>query len=114
MHITSRERQVLQLLADGLQQDAVGDRLGVSYQTIKNHLQNARVRLRAETTSQLIAIACFNNLINRDEALHPDIWVSSVKSKVKKEEAEWQCVKLKIRATLRLIGELLRVEGQDT
>ncbi len=36
--LTPRQEQILQMLADGLSQKEIGYRLGIAYQTVKNHI----------------------------------------------------------------------------
>ena len=43
--LTPRELEVLQLLAEGLTNQAVGDRLGLSARTVKTHVQNLLTKL---------------------------------------------------------------------
>jgi DNA-binding NarL/FixJ family response regulator len=55
--LTSREKQILQLLADGnsLKEIAVAQRLAT--QTVKFYAQNIREKLNATTTVQAVVIA---------------------------------------------------------
>lgn len=58
--LTSREREVAQLVAFGFTNQEIGDRLKISLQTVKNHLQSIfrklsvgnRVELALRTTSR--------------------------------------------------------------
>jgi DNA-binding NarL/FixJ family response regulator len=43
--LTPRELEVLQLLAEGMTNAAIGDRLGVSARTVKTHVQNLLAKL---------------------------------------------------------------------
>ena len=61
--LTPRERDVLKLLADGLANGEIGERLGVSPQTVRTHLQRAMARLGASTRTQAVAIALRRALI---------------------------------------------------
>lgn len=45
-YLTTRERQVLQLAAEGLTARAIGRRLGVGGRTVETHLRHAYAKLR--------------------------------------------------------------------
>lgn len=60
--LTSREREVFQLLAEGLTAPQIADRLVLSPATVRTHVQNGIERLGAKTRIQAISIA-----LERDE-----------------------------------------------
>lgn len=62
--LTSRERDVLELLARGLRQEQVAARLGIGVETVRSHVRNASDRLGAATATQAVAIAIRNGLID--------------------------------------------------
>jgi DNA-binding NarL/FixJ family response regulator len=47
--LSTRERDVMRLVADGLTNHEVGRRLGLTEKTVKNHLQNIYTRLGVQT-----------------------------------------------------------------
>jgi len=55
--LSNREREVLDLLAQGLTGEGVADRLVLSSETIKTHVRNAMTKLEAHTRVHAIAIA---------------------------------------------------------
>ena len=55
--ISSREREILDLLAQGLTGEAVAARLVISAETVKTHIRNAMNKLEATTRVHAIAIA---------------------------------------------------------
>lgn len=55
--LTGRELQVLELVRDGLSNTRVGERLGLSAMTAKNHIQNIRRKLGVKTRGQAVAEA---------------------------------------------------------
>jgi PAS domain S-box-containing protein len=55
--LSSRQREVLQLLAEGLSGDEIAVRLFLSPETVRTHVRNAMRRLGARTRAQAIAIA---------------------------------------------------------
>lgn len=61
--LTERELAVLRLLAEGLQHEAIGERLGIGAETVRTHLRKACVRLGAATRTQAVASALRAGLI---------------------------------------------------
>ena len=61
--ITRRQRQILQLLADGGSTTAAARDLGLSEETVKTHTRNALARLGARNRSHAVAIALRESLI---------------------------------------------------
>jgi len=61
--ITRRQREVLQLFANGLSTDDVARRLGVSAETIRTHAKASLARLGARDRGHAIAIAIRGSLI---------------------------------------------------
>jgi DNA-binding NarL/FixJ family response regulator len=55
--LSNREREVLDLLAQGLTGEGVAERLVLSSETIKTHIRNAMTKLEANTRVHAIAIA---------------------------------------------------------
>ena len=55
--LTSRQREVLQGLVDGLTRTAIGERLFLSRNTVRTHIQNLLHRLNAHSTLEAVAIA---------------------------------------------------------
>lgn len=53
--LTVREREVLTLVRDGLSNPAIGECLGVSAATAKNHVQNLRAKLKARNRAQAVS-----------------------------------------------------------
>jgi DNA-binding NarL/FixJ family response regulator len=61
--LTRRELDVLGLLAEGLQHEEIGRRLGISAETVRTHLRKASARLGAVTRTQAVAKALRLGLI---------------------------------------------------
>ena len=61
--LTQRELEVLRLLAEGLQHEEIGRRLGISSETVRTHLRKASDRLGASTRTQAVATALRLGLI---------------------------------------------------
>lgn len=62
--LTSRELQILQLLADGLTPKAVADRLVISPKTVRNHLSKVYDKLGVGSRSQALVVALQHGLID--------------------------------------------------
>ena len=56
-HLTPREREVLALIAKGLSNKAISQKLGVSEKTTKTHVSNLLAKLEAKSRTQLALIA---------------------------------------------------------
>lgn len=61
--LSSRERQIVGLLAEGMTTKDIADRLGVSEHTIRKHRENMMRKIAAKSTSQLVAYAVNRGLI---------------------------------------------------
>lgn len=61
--LTAKELQTLELLAEGLSNTMIGERLLISRNTVRTHLRNLNVKLDAENRTQAIAVARRLNLI---------------------------------------------------
>jgi two-component system, NarL family, response regulator DegU len=62
-HLTDRERQILQMLADGCTPAEVAERLFISPKTVRNHLTKVYDRLGVSSRSQAIVVALQHGLI---------------------------------------------------
>ena len=61
--LTEREREVLGLLADGLSNAAIADRLTVSVHTVRNHVANLSAKLGAHSKLEALSIAVREGLL---------------------------------------------------
>jgi PAS domain S-box-containing protein len=55
--LTAREREVMTLVASGLQSPDIAERLFLSQETVKSHVQNSMGKLGAHTRAHAVAIA---------------------------------------------------------
>lgn len=62
--LTQREREILQLLADGMSNADVAARLFISQETVKSHVRHILVKLEADTRTQAVAIALREAMID--------------------------------------------------
>ena len=56
-HLTSREREVLQLLAEGARSKQITEQLSVSPHTVRTHIQNILTKLQVHSRLQAAALA---------------------------------------------------------
>jgi DNA-binding NarL/FixJ family response regulator len=61
--LTKREREVMQLVAHGLSNDEIADRLYVSSATVKTHVNRAMTKLGARDRAQLVILAYETGLV---------------------------------------------------
>jgi DNA-binding NarL/FixJ family response regulator len=61
--LSARQRQILQMLADGMQTDAVAKDLGLSTETVRTHTKRILAKLDASTRTQAVAIGIRYGLI---------------------------------------------------
>jgi|SRR5215203_1790001 len=62
--LTSREREILQLLADGMSNADAAQRLFISQETVKSHVRHILAKLEADTRTQAVAIALRDAMID--------------------------------------------------
>ncbi len=61
--LSGREREILQMLADGMSNREVSERLVVSVETVKTHVKHILAKLEAEHRTQAVAIGIRQALI---------------------------------------------------
>lgn len=61
--LSVRQREILQMLADGMQTDAVAKQLGLSTETVRTHTKRILAKLEASTRTQAVAIGIRYGLI---------------------------------------------------
>jgi DNA-binding NarL/FixJ family response regulator len=62
--LTGREREILQLLADGMSNSDVAGKLFISQETVKSHVRHILTKLEADTRTQAVAIALREAIID--------------------------------------------------
>jgi DNA-binding NarL/FixJ family response regulator len=62
--LTAREREILQLLADGMSNGDVAQRLFISQETVKSHVRHILAKLEADTRTHAVAIALRDAIID--------------------------------------------------
>jgi DNA-binding NarL/FixJ family response regulator len=62
--LTSREREILQLLADGMSNADVAAKLFISQETVKSHVRHILAKLEADTRTHAVAIALRDAIID--------------------------------------------------
>lgn len=61
--LTGREKEVLQLLAEGISLVSIGKRLLISLTTVRNHMQHIQKRLGVHSQTEAVAYAYRHNLV---------------------------------------------------
>jgi len=61
--LTAREREILQLLADGMSNADVAAKLFISQETVKSHVRHILAKLEADNRTQAVAIALRESII---------------------------------------------------
>lgn len=56
--LTTRERQVLELIAQGFQSPRIAERLQIAPRTVTTHVERIHAKLNARTRAHAVAIAC--------------------------------------------------------
>ena len=62
--LTTREREILQLLADGMSNADVAAKLFISQETVKSHVRHILTKLEADTRTHAVAIALRDAIID--------------------------------------------------
>ena len=62
--LTPREREILQLLADGMSNSDVAAKLFISQETVKCHVRHILTKLEADTRTHAVAIALREAIID--------------------------------------------------
>ena len=62
--LTGREREILQLLADGMSNADVAAKLFISQETVKSHVRHILTKLEADTRTHAVAIALREAIID--------------------------------------------------
>ncbi len=62
--LSRRQRQILQMLADGMQTHVVAAELGLSTETVRTHTKRILAKLEASTRTQAVAVGIRHGLID--------------------------------------------------
>jgi DNA-binding NarL/FixJ family response regulator len=62
--LTAREREILKLLADGMSNGDVAEKLFISQETVKSHVRHILTKLEADTRTHAVAIALRDAIID--------------------------------------------------
>jgi len=61
--LTQREKEILVLITDGMTNDAMGEQLFISAQTVRNHIKNIYDKLQVHSRAQVVVKAIKENLV---------------------------------------------------
>jgi two-component system nitrate/nitrite response regulator NarL len=70
--LTTREREVLQLLARGYRGKDIAAELGISVNTVRTHVQSILTKLQVHSRLEAAAFAVRHGLVDRASAIDPD------------------------------------------
>ncbi|CAH0205997.1 LuxR C-terminal-related transcriptional regulator [Chryseobacterium sp. Bi04] len=62
-NITNREKDILKLMAQGLNSPEIAEKLFISYNTVENHKSNLRKKTNTKTSAELIAYTMNHSLL---------------------------------------------------
>ena len=62
--LSDRQREILQMMADGMQTEAVAGQLGLSTETVRTHTKRILAKLEASTRTEAVAIGLRHGLID--------------------------------------------------
>src|SRR5690606_26995187 len=62
--LTEREREVLVLMKEGLNNRQIADQLVISNSTVKNHVSNILAKLGTSSRTQAVALAVENKIVD--------------------------------------------------
>jgi len=65
--LSEREREVLSLMVDGLNNREIADVLTISNSTVKNHVSNIFAKLGTTSRTQAVALAVERKLVNKND-----------------------------------------------
>ena len=66
--LTSREREILQLIAEGLTNGAIATRLFISVNTVRNHVQSILGKLGVHSKLEALSVAIRDGIIDPPSA----------------------------------------------
>ncbi len=69
--LTAREREILELIAEGLTNGAIAKRLFISVNTVRNHVQNILAKLDAHSKLEALSVAIRDGLIDPPGGAQP-------------------------------------------
>ncbi|MDG4654761.1 response regulator transcription factor [Chryseobacterium arthrosphaerae] len=61
--ITKREKDILNLMAQGFNSPEIAEKLFLSYHTVENHKRNLRKKTNTKTSAELIAYTMNHSLL---------------------------------------------------
>ncbi len=62
-HLTQKEKEVLQHLADGLSYKMVADKMGISYYTVNTHVKKIYEKLQVHSIGEAVSLAIKNKIV---------------------------------------------------
>lgn len=67
LNLTPREIEILRLIADGISNKQIAEKLNLSFYTVKNHVHNILEKLRLSNRSELVHYALLKGLVRSND-----------------------------------------------
>lgn len=67
-HLTPREREILHMLVEGAGGPEIAEKLSISTNTVRTHIQNILIKLQVHTRLEAAALAVRHNLVNQNSS----------------------------------------------
>ena len=64
--LTSREKEVLELIAEGMTNNEIAEKIFISASTVDTHRKNLLAKMPARNTAELVKLAFYHKLISLD------------------------------------------------
>lgn len=61
--LTAREREVLELVANGYSAKSIGVRLEIAPRTVERHIENLRLKMRARNRAHMVTLAVLSGVL---------------------------------------------------
>ncbi len=67
--LTEREREVVELVSNGLSAKEIGNTLSIAPSTVERHIDNVRIKTRARNRTHMVALVLCSGVLG---TAHPD------------------------------------------
>lgn len=67
--LTGREREVIELISDGLSAKEIGLSLSIKPCTVERHVENVRLKAQARNRPHMVALVLFSGILNSADPL---------------------------------------------
>jgi len=67
--LTDREREVIELISEGLSAKEIGHSLSIKPCTVERHVENVRLKAQARNRPHMVAVVLFSGILNSSHPL---------------------------------------------